>query len=139
MAQKNNRGKLQILDKMFALALLLHRLTANFDRKYKFTIGDRIDIAAEKAQELILHANHQIDPIRAAEMIYDFTLHLRMLALKLRMASALGLLSDKHNAQCDMLIAEIQGDAKGWRNYFLRHKGESAGGSANDSSTEGHE
>lgn len=34
--------KLSILDKTFQLALLLHRRTAEFNRKYKFTIGDRI-------------------------------------------------------------------------------------------------
>ena len=36
--------KLSILDKTFQLALLLHRRTAEFNRKYKFTIGDRIDV-----------------------------------------------------------------------------------------------
>lgn len=51
--------KLSILDKTFQLALLLHRRTAEFNRKYKFTIGDRIDVVAEEAQEMILRANHQ--------------------------------------------------------------------------------
>lgn len=46
--------KLSILDKTFQLALLLHRRTAEFNRKYKFTIGDRIDVVAEEAQEMIL-------------------------------------------------------------------------------------
>ena len=36
--------KLSILDKTFQLALLLHHRTAEFNRKYKFTIGDRIDV-----------------------------------------------------------------------------------------------
>lgn len=44
--------KLSILDKTFQLALLLHRRTAEFNRKYKFTIGDRIDVVAEEAQEM---------------------------------------------------------------------------------------
>lgn len=43
--------KLSILDKTFQLALLLHRRTAEFNRKYKFTIGDRIDVVAEEAQK----------------------------------------------------------------------------------------
>jgi hypothetical protein len=53
--------KLSILDKTFQLALLLHRRTAEFNRKYKFTIGDRIDVVAEEAQEMILRANHQTE------------------------------------------------------------------------------
>lgn len=94
--------KLSILDKTFQLALLLHRRTAEFNRKYKFTIGDRIDVVAEEAQEMILRANHQTDPKRAAQIIYDFVLRIDTLSLKLRMAVALGLMSDdaKHNAIC---------------------------------------
>lgn len=97
--------KLSILDKTFQLALLLHRRTAEFNRKYKFTIGDRIDVVAEEAQEMILRANHQTDPKRAAQIIYDFVLRIDTLSLKLRMAVALGLMSDDAKAQCDMLIA----------------------------------
>ena len=86
--------KLSILDKTFQLALLLHRRTAEFNRKYKFTIGDRIDVVAEEAQEMTLRANHQTDPKRAAQIIYDF-----------------------------VLIAKIKDEARGWRNYFLRGEG----------------
>lgn len=100
--------KLSILDKTFQLALLLHRRTAEFNRKYKFTIGDRIDVVAEEAQEMILRANHQTDPKRAAQIIYDFVLRIDTLSLKLRMAVALGLMSDDAKAQCDMLIAKIK-------------------------------
>ena len=96
--------KLSILDKTFQLALLLHRRTAEFNRKYKFTIGDRIDVVAEEAQEMILRANHQTDPKRAAQIIYDFVLRIDTLSLKLRMAVALGLMSDDAKAQCDMLF-----------------------------------
>lgn len=74
--------KLSILDKTFQLALLLHRRTAEFNRKYKFTIGDRIDVVAEEAQEMILRANHQTDPKRAAQIIYDFVLRIDTLSLK---------------------------------------------------------
>lgn len=115
--------KLSILDKTFQLALLLHRRTAEFNRKYKFTIGDRIDVVAEEAQEMILRANHQTDPKRAAQIIYDFVLRIDTLSLKLRMAVALGLMSDDAKAQCDMLIAKIKDEARGWRNYFLRGEG----------------
>lgn len=74
--------KLSILDKTFQLALLLHHRTAEFNRKYKFTIGDRIDVMAEEAQEMILKANHQTDPKRAAQIIYDFVLRIDALSLK---------------------------------------------------------
>ena len=104
--------KLSILDKTFQLALLLHRRTAEFNRKYKFTIGDRIDVVAEEAQEMILRANHQTDPKRAAQIIYDFVLRIDTLSLKLRMAVALGLMSDDAKAQCDMLIAKIKDEAR---------------------------
>lgn len=115
--------KLSILDKTFQLALLLHRRTAEFNRKYKFTIGDRIDVVAEEAQEMILRANHQTDPKRAAQIIYDFVLRIDTLSLKLRMAVALGLMSDDAKAQCDMLIAKIKDEARGWRNYFAAERG----------------
>lgn len=126
--------KLSILDKTFQLALLLHRRTAEFNRKYKFTIGDRIDVVAEEAQEMILRANHQTDPKRAAQIIYDFVLRIDTLSLKLRMAVALGLMSDDAKAQCDMLIAKIKDEARGWRNYFLR--GEGVVGKNNEPSAE---
>ena len=116
--------KLSILDKTFQLALLLHRRTAEFNRKYKFTIGDRIDVVAEEAQEMILRANHQT----------DFVLRIDTLSLKLRMAVALGLMSDDAKAQCDMLIAKIKDEARGWRNYFLR--GEGVVGKNNEPSAE---
>jgi hypothetical protein len=114
--------------------LLLHRRTAEFNRKYKFTIGDRIDVVAEEAQEMILRANHQTDPKRAAQIIYDFVLRIDTLSLKLRMAVALGLMSDDAKAQCDMLIAKIKDEARGWRNYFLR--GEGVVGKSNGPSAE---
>ena len=120
--------KLSILDKTFQLALLLHRRTAEFNRKYKFTIGDRIDVVAEEAQEMILQAK------RAAQIIYDFVLRIDTLSLKLRMAVALGLMSDDAKAQCDMLIAKIKDEARGWRNYFLR--GEGVVGKSNGPSAE---
>ena len=122
--------KLSILDKTFQLALLLHRRTAEFNRKYKFTI----DVVAEEAQEMILRANHQTDPKRAAQIIYDFVLRIDTLSLKLRMAVALGLMSDDAKAQCDMLIAKIKDEARGWRNYFLR--GEGVVGKSNGPSAE---
>ncbi len=102
--------------------------------KYKFTIGDRIDVVAEEAQEMILRANHQTDPKRAAQIIYDFVLRIDTLSLKLRMAVALGLMSDDAKAQCDMLIAKIKDEARGWRNYFLR--GEGVVGKNNEPSAE---
>ena len=126
--------KLSILDKTFQLALLLHHRTAEFNRKYKFTIGDRIDVVAEEAQEMILRGNHQTDPKRAAQIIYDFVLRIDTLSLKLRMAVALGLMSDDAKAQCDMLIAKIKDEARGWRNYFLR--GEGVVGKSNGPSAE---
>ena len=111
--------KLSILDKTFQLALLLHRRTAEFNRKYKFTIGDRIDVVAEEAQEMILRANHQTDPKRAAQIIYDFVLRIDTLSLKLRMAVALGLMSDDAKAQCDMLIAKIKDEARVGETIFF--------------------
>ena len=89
---------------------------------------------AEEAQEMILRANHQTDPKRAAQIIYDFVLRIDTLSLKLRMAVALGLMSDDAKAQCDMLIAKIKDEARGWRNYFLR--GEGVVGKSNGPSAE---
>lgn len=43
--------KLSILDKTFQLALLLHRRTAEFNRKYKFTIGDRTTLWQRKRRK----------------------------------------------------------------------------------------
>jgi len=99
-----------------------------------FAVGDRIDVVAEEAQEMILRANHQTDPKRAAQIIYDFVLRIDTLSLKLRMAVALGLMSDDAKAQCDMLIAKIKDEARGWRNYFLR--GEGVVGKSNGPSAE---
>lgn len=130
--------KLSILDKMFELALLLHRRVANFDRKYKFTIGDRIDVIAEEAQELILRANHQTDKKQAAQTVYEFCLCIDKLSLKLRMAVALGLMGDDAKAQCDMLIARIKDEARNWRRYFLRGVSVVGAGDESDPSAENH-
>lgn len=43
-------------------------------------------------------------------------------------------MSDDAKAQCDMLIAKIKDEARGWRNYFLR--GEGVVGKNNEPSTE---
>ena len=50
------------------------------------------------------------------------------------MAVALGLMSDDAKALCDMLIAKIKDEARGWRNYFLR--GEGVVGKSNGPSAE---
>lgn len=53
----SNVDKLKILGKMYHLSLLLCGYVEKFNRAYKFTLGDRLVTASDRAEELILLAN----------------------------------------------------------------------------------
>lgn len=123
----SNVDKLKILGKMYHLSLLVCGYVEKFNRAYKFTLGDRLVTASDRAEELILLANRETDPGRAAELVHDMLTQLDLVDLKTRKAMALGLLTPKQKGLLDMHSADIRGDARKWRSYFLRRCGRSAG------------
>lgn len=122
--------KLDILGKEYQFSLKLYSAVENFDRKFKFTIGDRI-IGAE---ELIIDANRTTDPFKAAGFLHDALTEFEKIETKLRRATALGLLSPDTEGLLFVDLDDIRGDAKHWRSYFLKEykrqqkEGRSSGG-----------
>ena len=121
--------KLDVLGKEYQFSLKLYTVVENFDRKYKFTVGDRIIIAEERAEELIIDANRTTDPLKAAGYIHDALTELEKVETKLRRATALGLLSSDTEGLLYVDLDDIKDDAKHWRSYFLKeHKQGQKGG-----------
>ena len=112
--------KLEVLGKEYNFSLKLYSVVEKFDRRFKFTIGDRIIIAEETAEELIIDANRATDPLKAAEYIHDALTQFEKVETKLRRATALGLLSPETEGLLYVDIDDIRGNAKKWRSYFLK-------------------
>lgn len=112
--------KLEVLGKEYNFSLKLYSTVENFDRKYKFTIGDRIIVSEELAEELIIDANGATDPFKAAEYVHDALTHLEKVETKLRRATALGLMSPETEGLLYVDLDDIRGSAKKWRSYFLK-------------------
>ena len=128
--------KLDVLGKEYQFSLKLYTVVENFDRKYKFTVGDRIIIAEERAEELIIDANRTTDPLKAAGYIHDALTELEKVETKLRRATALGLLSPDTEGLLYVDLDDIKDDAKHWRSYFLKESKRQKGG--RDSAGEQH-
>lgn len=120
--------KLAILGKEYQFSLKLYPTVENFDRKYKFTIGERIILAEETAEELIIAANRTTDPVKAAGFLHDALTEFEKIETKLRRATALGLLSPETEGLLYVDIDDIKGDAKHWRSYFLKETQRQKGG-----------
>ncbi len=112
--------KLDVLGKEYRFSLKLYTTVENFDRKYKFTVGDRIIAAEERAEELIIDANRTTDPLKAAGFLHDALTEFEKIETKLRRATALGLLSPDTEGLLFVDLDDIRGDAKHWRSYFLK-------------------
>ena len=125
--------KLDILGKEYQFSLKLYSAVENFDRKFKFTVGDRIIVAEERAEELIIDANRTTDPLKAAEFLHDALTEFEKVETKLRRATALGLLSPDTEGLLYVDLDDIRGDAKHWRSYFLKEsKQRQKGGRSSD-------
>ncbi len=112
--------KLEILGKEYQFSLKLYTTVENFDRKYKFTVGDRIIESEERAEELIIDANRATDPLKAAGFLHDALTEFEKIETKLRRATALGLLSPETEGLLYVDLDDIKRDAKHWRSYFLK-------------------
>ena len=124
-----NQNKLEQLDiykEAFPFSVYLCRVVKNFDRAYKFIVGDDIIKATNKMRALIVKANNQMNKAKAAEYVTDCLSEVDIIDDLTSLALELGLMSIEQKAICDTHIGEIRSHGKRWRKYFQR-AGESAG------------
>lgn len=109
--------KFPLYDKTYSLTRDVLSRTSEFDRKFKFTLGDRLEIAALKALEFIILAGNEKDKNKATELISCFLKQIDILETELRLAVSFFLMSDTAKGLIDLTINEIKKQARGWKNY----------------------
>lgn len=115
-----NTDKLKILKKSREFSVVVCRVVEHFNKSYKYTIGDRVVLCCEDLREHIIEANSETEPDKAAEFVYLAIRDLTKIEDKFKMALALGLMSIDQQAMLNEIIDDIRGDARGWRNFFLK-------------------
>ncbi len=123
----NNIEKLKVLNRLVLFSVWLYDKVDKFDRKRKFTLGERIIHYCDTAQEWMIKANATTDRNEAARLIFDALTCLDMVSIKTRIACDCNSMTVKDKAMADEGLGEINDMARRWRRYFLR-KGRSAAG-----------
>lgn len=122
-----NIDKLKILKKSRELTVIVCRTVEHFDRKFKFTIGDRIVVLCEELRGNIIKANRATRADIAAGFVYDALTDLDQLEDKFRLAVLLNLMSIDRQAMLNEIIDDIRNNGRGWRKFFLQKCGVNGG------------
>ncbi len=98
----------------YKLLVELYRVTVNFPREYKFSIGQDIQKDAMELFRCIYRANHHQDKIPHLEAYLS---EFEIVRIELRLASQLKLLSEKKFAHLSLMMETIGKQATAWRKH----------------------
>ena len=121
-----NIEKLAIYNTAYLFSIYLEQIVTKFDRRYKFTLADKLSDGIDKFICAILDANREPRKDKAARIIYYSLGELDKIEYRTRKAVGLNQMSIDAKAQCDIAVEELRADARRWRKYFLQLCGASA-------------
>lgn len=122
----NKQESLDIYKVAFPFSVYLCQIVKNFDRGFKFVVGDDIIKAANAMRRYIIAANNEVNKGKSARLVYECLNQADIIDDLTSLALELGQISIEQKAICDTNIIEIKNHGKRWRKYFLRINGQSA-------------
>ncbi len=105
---------LPIFQKTYILTLDIYKITGNFKREYKYTLGQKLKGLGHELLELIIQINNSHDKIR---LLTDLNNKLEALRLHFRLAFELKVISAKRLGQLNLEIENIGQQIGGWQKW----------------------
>jgi hypothetical protein len=104
--------QLQIYKTTYDFTALVFQYVANMERKYKRSIGERLEKLSTELVELIYRANCSRNKL---PLLFELSERLQVIELMLRLAHDLRLLSHDQYARAVQLTSSIGKQNTGWR------------------------
>lgn len=130
-----NLEKLEIYHKAYLFSIYLEQKVTKFDRRYRFTLADKLSDGIDKFICAVLDANRETNKGKAARIIYYALGELDKIEYRTRKAVALNQMSVDTKAKCDIALEDLRSDARRWRKYYLQLCGASAGDAPEEEDT----
>ncbi len=110
---------LPIYKDSYRLLLLLYQLTRNFNREYKYTLGQEMKTTGMQMVQNIFRANSAQDKTEPLLRLSDA---LELLKLELRLCVDMRLITPVQQAQVWELIDSISKQLSGWRKAGIQNQ-----------------
>lgn len=107
---------LPIFADTYKLTMVVHHCVKNFDREFKFTLGNDMKNNVMQMLKMIYYANKTQDKERV-QHLEIFQDCLEMLKLQVRIARDLNAISIKKQAEFATLLEKISKQANGWKKF----------------------
>lgn len=107
---------LLIFKSTYALCLLTYRLTHNFGRDYRYTLGDRMKEATHDLLDILVETNSMNDSGKAKSLC-AFLLKLEKFRMYVRISCDLGLITPESFGKVALNMEEIEKQAQRWKNW----------------------
>lgn len=111
-----NYDHLPLFKSAFTLCLEMYKITKNFGREYKYTLGERIKEKSHVMLDIIIETN-SLDNVRKVNSLRKLLLETEKLKMCLRISCHLKLISPKALGKSAENIEEICKQSYGWMNY----------------------
>jgi hypothetical protein len=105
--------ELPIYKDTYQLLLALFRITRNFSREYKYTIGQDLKRDSMEMVRCIFRANSTHDKAVHLQQLYDT---LEIVKLQVRICMDMKLISIQQQSELSLLIVGIGRQLMGWKN-----------------------
>lgn len=110
---------LPIFKSAYMLCLALYRITKDYEREYKYTLGENIKSVSHDILDLIIEVNSLENKDRA-ERLKIILIKTEKLKIYLRISCDLKIISPKCLGNASEKIEEIDRQVNGWISYVNR-------------------
>lgn len=110
--------KLFISKSINALLGILFDTVENFDKRYKFTIGERLIDETLELNRRVIIANSEDNEIEKVKRIKDIRLALETIKLLLSVCEVKQIIKNGKFGEIALLIVEIGKQATAWKKYY---------------------
>ena len=111
--------ELPVYKETYRLLLLLYKLTRNFNREYKYTIGQSMKNTGMKMVQYIFKANSAMDKTEPLSVLLD---EIELLKLELRLCVDMRLITPEQQAKAWEAIESISRQTQGWKKAVVQNQ-----------------
>jgi len=105
---------LPIFQKVYVLTLEIYKVTGNFKREYKYTLGEKMKLICNELLDLIVKVNSIKDKV---ELLNKLDFKLESLRINLRLAFDLKALGGGKLGELNEQIEEVGKQIGGWQKW----------------------
>ena len=112
---------LPIFKSSYALCLLTYKLTHNFGKDYRYTLGERMKCGAHEMLNLLIETNSVINSEKS-KLLRAFLLEMEKFRMYIRVSCDLKLITPTSLGKVAEIMEEVEKQATGWKTWVEKEQ-----------------